>query len=60
MSVKTNESQAHELLKTMSAKPASYRLAFYGVVNKLCGTQKKISSTKQRFLKASEELATNG
>lgn len=54
--VRTKESEAHQSIKALAEKPASYRLAFFGAANKICGSQKRLSETKQRFIKAAETI----
>jgi len=58
MQVKASEADAHRSITTLADKDASYRLAFYGAANKLCGSQKQISQAKQRFLKQAEAIVT--
>jgi len=54
--VRTTERDAHQSIKALAEKPAAYRLAFYGAANKICGSQKRLSETKQRFIKAAEAI----
>lgn len=56
MQVKATEADAHLSIAALTKKDASYRLAFYGVANKLCGSQKKLNQAKQRFLKQAEAI----
>lgn len=54
--VRSTEAQAHQSIAALASKPAAYRLALYGAANKICGSQKRLSETKQRFLKAAEAI----
>lgn len=56
MKVKTSETEAHRSIAALADKTTAYRLAFYGTANKLCGSQKQINPTKQRFLKQAEAI----
>jgi len=56
MNVKTTEAEAHRSIAALADKTAAYRLAFYGTANKLCGSQKSRSPTKERFLKKTASI----
>jgi hypothetical protein len=55
----TTEAEAHSLIQKIASRPTGYRVAFFGVANKLCGNQKNISIKKQKFIKAASELLNN-
>lgn len=56
MNVKTTEAEAHRSIAALADKTAAYKLAFYGTANKLCGSQKSRSPTKERFLKKTASI----
>lgn len=56
MNVKTTEAEAHHAVASLADKPAAYRLAFYATANKICGSQKSLSPTKERFLKKAASI----
>lgn len=60
MEVKATENDALNSISKLTDKPPAYKLAFYGATNKLCGSQKKLSQAKQRFLKSAEALMLAG
>lgn len=56
MSVTGSEKDVHESLSELAGKPLAYKTSFFGAAHALCGTQKRLSQAKQRFLEKAEAL----
>lgn len=56
MQIKATETAAHASIDALASRPPPYKAAFFGTAHKICGSQKRLTAAKERFLKKAEAL----
>lgn len=56
LDLKINPKDFPIALKQLKEKESDYRIAFVGAAHQMCGTSKRLSSEKRRFLDMAEQL----